>query len=135
MKKEKRKKSRRAWKINRQAWDLQEGRPGPLTAMYSWASITGMHLLFSFSGFPHSKLPRRENTHSNTKRRWRKFTLKPTENCSKDQAISFDGEHVAQWPWLLWASSLCSKIKSHLAWIDSRSLKPDLQSSVAICIK
>lgn len=31
-----------------------------LTARYSWASITGMHLLFSFSGFPHSKLPRRK---------------------------------------------------------------------------
>ena len=29
----------------------------------------------------------------------------------------------------------CSKIKSHLAWIEARSLKPDLQSSAAICIK
>lgn len=42
------------------------------------------------------------------------------------------------WPsgtWLLGASSLCSKIKSHLTWINSRSLKPDLRSRPAICVK
>lgn len=39
-----------------------------LTAMYSSASRTGMHLLFSFSGLPHSKLPRRGKTHSNTEK-------------------------------------------------------------------
>lgn len=40
----------------------RHGRCSLLTAMYSWASRTGMHLLFSFSGLPHSKLPRREDT-------------------------------------------------------------------------
>lgn len=63
------------------------------------------------------------------------MTLKWTKNCSKNQAISSDREHVAPCSGFCGASSLCSKIKSHLAWIDSRSLKPDLQSSAVICIK
>lgn len=64
------------------------------------------------------------------------MTLKQTTKCSKNQALRSEREHAA-WRSALasGASSLCSKIKSHLAWIDSRSLKPDLQRSAVICIK
>lgn len=106
-----------------------------LTAMCSWASITGMHLLFSFSGFPHSKLPKRKKHTFKHEVEVKKVILKHTKKCSKNQAISSDWENVAGGSGFCGASSLYSKIKSHLAWIDSRSLKPDLQSSAAICIK
>lgn len=63
-----------------------------------------------------------------------KATLKCPKN-SEDQAVSSN--------WSMWPSGTqlpgghphCSKIKSHLAWIDSRSLKADLRSRAAICIK
>lgn len=63
------------------------------------------------------------------------MTLKWTKKCSRIKPSALMGSMRPGGSSFSGASSLCGRIKSHLAWIDSRSLKPDLQSSVAICIK